>query len=53
MTIRVVGERCHNYFRTGYQTHHLGYMGFGLGITFAQQKKCWTKPCKTTKRWKM
>jgi len=37
-SIRVVGERFHNYFRIGYQTHHLSYMGFGLGITFARQK---------------
>ncbi len=37
-SIKVAGERFHNYFKIGYQTHHLSYMGFGLGITFAQQK---------------
>ncbi len=32
-SIRVVGKKIHNNFRTGYRTHPSGFMGFGLGIT--------------------
>ncbi len=28
--IKVIGKRFHNNFRTSYQAHPLGYMGFGL-----------------------
>ncbi len=32
-SIKAVGERFHNNFKAWYQTHPLGYMVFGLGIT--------------------
>jgi hypothetical protein len=36
--VKVVGKCFHNNFRARFQTHLLGYRGFGLGITFAQQR---------------
>lgn len=35
--IRTTGERFHNNFKAWYQTHPLGYMGFGLGVTSTRQ----------------
>jgi len=37
-SIKVVNERFHNNFWVGHRVHPLGYMGFGLGIIFSQQK---------------
>jgi hypothetical protein len=35
-SIKAASERFHNNFKARYRFHLLGYMGFGLRITFAQ-----------------
>ncbi len=38
IAIRAINEKFHNNFRVGFRAHPLGYKGFGLGVTFQQQK---------------
>ncbi len=38
IVIKVIGEKFHMNFKVGFWAHSLSYKGFGLGITYEQQK---------------
>jgi hypothetical protein len=38
IVIKAIGEKFHNNFKVGFWAHSLSYRGFGLKITYEQQK---------------